>query len=196
MKKLYYTILFLFISTLSNAQADYGTPIGDVLPIARVTKNPEKKAVVAEMNINSTASNRTAGTPTGFSDQVGITEGQLTVSLSGAANYSIPIEVPPGINGVAPQISIAYSSLAGNGLAGIGWNITGISAITRIPSTKFHDNTIDGVDFNSLDRFAFDGQRLVVKKGTTGLYGADGTVYETESFSKRTRRWNATTRGG
>jgi hypothetical protein len=121
--------------------------------------------------------------PTGTSTEVGITEGKLSVSLSGAATYNIPIAVPPGLNGVVPQISLSYSSQGGNGIAGYGWNISGISAITRIPSTKYHDGTSDPVDFDSLDRFALDGQRLIVKNGTTGVYGADGTVYETENFS-------------
>lgn len=117
------------------------------------------------------------------SSEVGITEGQLSVSLSGAANYTIPIAVPPGINGIVPQISLAYNSQGGNGVAGYGWNIAGISTISRIPSTKFHDGVIDPVDFNALDRFAFDGQRLMVKNGTSGIYGANKTEYETESFS-------------
>lgn len=106
---------------------------------------------------------------TGTSSEVGITEGQLSVSLTGGANYSIPIIVPPGINGVVPQISLTYNSQSGNGLAGFGWNLSGISSISRIPATKFHDNIIDGVDFNSLDRFAFDGQRLVLKNTTQVL---------------------------
>ncbi|MBF4472943.1 RHS repeat domain-containing protein [Flavobacterium sp. HJJ] len=121
-----------------------------------------------------------AQTPTGGSTEVGITEGQLSVSLTGSATYSIPIAVPPGINGVVPQVGLVYNSQGGNGLAGYGWNISGISAITRIPSTKFHDGTIDAVDFDALDRFAFNGQRLMIKSGT---YGADGTIYETENFS-------------
>lgn len=120
---------------------------------------------------------------TGTSTEVGITEGQLSVSLTGGASYAIPIAVPPGINGVVPQVSLAYNSQGGNGLAGYGWNISGVSTISKIPATKFHDSTIDAVDFNSLDRFAFDGQRLVVKNGTSGVYGASGTVYETENFS-------------
>ncbi|OXB06441.1 FG-GAP-like repeat-containing protein [Flavobacterium pectinovorum] len=117
------------------------------------------------------------------STEVGVTEGQLSVSLSGAANYTIPIAVPPGINGVVPQISLVYNSQGGNGLAGYGWNISGVSTISRIPSTNFHDGVIDPVDFNVLDRFALDGQRLIVKNGTSGVYGANGTQYETESFS-------------
>lgn len=114
------------------------------------------------------------------SSEVGITDGQLSVSLAGAANYNIPIAVPPGINGVVPQISLSYSSQSGNGLAGNGWGVSGLSSITRIPSTKFHDNTIDPVDFDGLDRFALDGKRLILK---SGLYGANGSTYETETFS-------------
>lgn len=117
------------------------------------------------------------------STEVGVTAGQLSVSLTGGAVYDIPIAVPPGINGIVPQISLSYNSQTGNGLAGYGWNITGVSVITRISATKFHDGTIDAVDFDGLDRFSLDGQRLMVKNGTSGMYGADGTIYETESFS-------------
>ncbi len=122
-------------------------------------------------------------TPTGPSAEVGITEGQLSVSLTGGANYAIPIAVPPGINGVVPQVSLAYNSQGGNGVAGYGWNISGVSAITRIPRTQFHDGVVGGVNLDINDRFALDGQRLIVKSGTTGIYGANGTIYETESFS-------------
>ena len=57
-----------------------------------------------------------ATTPTGNSAEVGVTEGQLAVSLSGAATYNIPIQVPPGLNGVVPQLSLNYSSQSGNGI--------------------------------------------------------------------------------
>jgi RHS repeat-associated protein len=122
-------------------------------------------------------------TPTGSSAEVGTTEGQLTVSLAGNANYTVPIAVPPGINGVEPQIGLSYNSQKGfTGTATVGWDISGVSSITRIPSTTFHDGTIDPVDFDALDRFALNGQRLI-KKNSSQTYGADGTVYETESYS-------------
>lgn len=119
-------------------------------------------------------------TPTGTSNEVGVTNGELSVSSSGAALYNIPISVPPGINGVVPQISLNYNSQSGVGQAGYGWNIGGLSMITRIPSTRFHDNIIDPVDFDSNDRFALDGQRLMLKSGS---YGSSNSVYETENFS-------------
>ncbi|MDA6071857.1 FG-GAP-like repeat-containing protein [Flavobacterium sp. AC] len=81
-----------------------------------------------------------------------------------------------------PQISISYNSQGSVGAAGYGWNISGISSISRIPATKSHDGIIDGVDFNAVDRFAIDGQRLVLKN-ISQTYGADGTEYETEIFS-------------
>jgi RHS repeat-associated protein len=115
-----------------------------------------------------------------LSSGIGETPGMLSVSLTGSANYNVPIAVPPGINNVTPKISLSYDSQSGNGIAGYGWNINGISMISRIPSSKFHDNVIDGVDFDNLDRFALDGIRLVLKSGT---YGTDGAEYETENYS-------------
>ncbi|MEM6516643.1 MAG: RHS repeat-associated core domain-containing protein [Bacteroidota bacterium] len=112
---------------------------------------------------------------------IGETQGHLAVSLTGAAVYNIPIMVPTGINGVQPAISINYDSQSGNGIAGFGWNISGISSIKRIPSTKYHDGEIDPVDFDVLDRYALDGQRLILK---TGSYSnTNHAIFETESFS-------------
>ncbi|HEY0055205.1 MAG TPA: FG-GAP-like repeat-containing protein, partial [Pedobacter sp.] len=110
----------------------------------------------------------------------GRTAASIDVSPSGAIAYAVPIAVPPGIGSVVPQIGLAYSSQAGSGLAGFGWNISGLSSISRIPSTKFHDNFTSGVNFDINDRFALDGQRLIVKSGT---YGGDGAEYQTENYS-------------
>lgn len=132
---------------------------------------------------NSTTGKKTtfASTARGGGGTVnGSTSDNLSVSLSGGVNYSVPIDVPPGLNGVEPDIALSYDSHSGNGLAGWGWNVSGISVITRIPSTSFHDDLIDGVDFDSHDRFALDGQRLIVK---TGTYGGNGTEYQTEQYS-------------
>ncbi len=130
--------------------------------------------------ILSVAFNFLSNAQTGNSNEVGVTNGGLSVSLAGAATYTIPIAVPPGLNGVVPQISLNYNSQGGNGLAGYGWNLAGLSQISRIPSTKFHDGISDPIDFDSFDRLALDGQRLILKSGT---YGAAGSVYETETFS-------------
>ncbi|QTD36385.1 VCBS repeat-containing protein [Polaribacter batillariae] len=115
----------------------------------------------------------------GNSTEAGSTAGSLSVSLTGAASYSIPIMVPPGIKDVAPNIGVSYTSQGANGLAGWGWNVSGLSTISRIPATKYYDNKHDGIDFKD-DRFSIDGQRLIIKSGT---YGASGSVYQTENYS-------------
>lgn len=112
--------------------------------------------------------------------EVGNTNGELSVSGTGGAVYNIPIALPPGINNVAPNISLNYSSQSGDGSVGYCWNIGGISRISRVPSTLYHDGIIDPVDFDNYDRFTLDGQRLILKSGT---YGNTGSTYETENFS-------------
>lgn len=101
------------------------------------------------------------------------TKGELTVNGMGAANYKVPIALPPGIKDVAPQIALTYSSSGNNGIAGYGWNLVGISSITRIGTRIDLDGYVDGVDFDANDQFALDGQRLM----------KDGTNYYTENYT-------------
>jgi len=108
------------------------------------------------------------------------TEGNLSVSLTGGAQYDIPIMVPPGIKDIVPEVALTYNSQSGNGIAGYGWNLRGISIISRIKSSKFHDDKIDAIDYDIYDRFALDGQRLMLKSGN---YGGNGSEYQTESYS-------------
>ncbi|MCP1300224.1 polymorphic toxin type 23 domain-containing protein [Chryseobacterium sp. S0630] len=111
---------------------------------------------------------------------VGQTTGDFSVSSTGGANYTIPIANLPGIKNAVPNITLNYSSQSKNGIAGWGWNVSGASSITRISATKFHDGVIDAVNYNDKDRFALDGQRLILKSGT---YGGDGAEYQTENYS-------------
>lgn len=117
----------------------------------------------------------------GVPGEVGKTNGQLAVSASGGAIYNVPFIIPQGINGVQPKIGLVYNSQGSIGHAGYGWNLSGLSAITRIAATKFHDGFNDPVDFDNNDRFALDGQRLILKEGA--YYGAIGSTYITENFS-------------
>jgi hypothetical protein len=113
----------------------------------------------------------------------GFTAGSSAVSPSGTATYTIPIQVPPGTTGMEPKLALSYNSQAGNGLLGVGWNLAGLSAITRCPRTMAQDGIHGGVNFDINDRYCLDGQRLIA---ITGADGADMTEYRTErdAFSK------------
>jgi Salmonella virulence plasmid 65kDa B protein len=126
-----------------------------------------------------------------------VTGVQFSVTEGGAATLSIPIKVPRGIGGMEPQLSLNYSSGAGNGLLGIGWSLHGVSAITRCPQNRALDGVRGTVAFNSGDRFCLDGQRLVLVNPADpnsatlpnqATYGAASTEYRTErdSFSRIT----------
>lgn len=75
---------------------------------------------------------------------VGKIPGELNVSPSGAATYTIPISCPPGINGMQPNLSLVYNSQSGNGIAGWGWNLGGLSMISRVPKNYYYDNEKSG----------------------------------------------------
>lgn len=111
--------------------------------------------------------------------------GGATVSAGGNASYIIPIEVPPGIRGMAPAISLNYNSNMKNGLLGLGWFMQGGSSkISRCPRIFAIDSETSGVEYTTDDRFCMDGNRLLVVNG--GSYGSSGTEYrtETDKFSR------------
>lgn len=121
------------------------------------------------------------------STPVGTIEGTFSVNPNGSANYSIPIEVPPGTNGVDPDLAISYSSQGQNGYLGQGFGLSGISAISRCSYIKNYDQANFqriGVTFTATDHFCLDGDELIVTNG--GTYGADGTQYRTskENWTK------------
>ncbi|MBB3063009.1 RHS repeat-associated core domain-containing protein, partial [Microbulbifer rhizosphaerae] len=100
------------------------------------------------------------------------------VNESGAATYSIPLSLPAGTAGVAPELSLNYSSQSGNGLLGHGWALGGLSAISRCRQTLGQDGQAKAITWSSEDRFCLDGQRLLALE--EGTYGKPGSLYRTE----------------
>lgn len=111
------------------------------------------------------------------SKSLGKIEGNIDVSATGGAVYTIPIAVPPGTKGMQPNITLIYNSQAGTGVMGKGWNISGLSAISRGGKTFYHDNKNEKVKFDDTDHFISDGMTLIPVNGSNG---AEGTEYRTE----------------
>lgn len=198
--------LLFIVSTLYTfnvfGQQDSTTVDQDsVIVIDTISYNPANKVTVTKDTIsfasqsNSSPSFKSVGNPEGSllmpidgaspqtltaSLAAGRTTGTIDISATGSATYAVPISLPPGISGVAPQIALTYNSQTGNGIAGYGWSISGLSSISRIPASRFHDGRVGNINFDSKDRFALDGQRLILKSGT---YGGDGAEYQTENYS-------------
>lgn len=68
-----------------------------------------------------------------------------------------------------PALSLTYNSLAGNGICGLGFNIAGLSAISRVSGNYYYDDkTSDMVANSGYVALAMDGQRLI--NGSNGKY--------------------------
>lgn len=115
----------------------------------------------------------------------------FSVDANGGATYNIEIEVPPGTNGVQPNLTLSYSSQQPNGAIGAGWLLNGMPSIQRVGKTIAQDGVKGGVQLNSNDRFALGGQRLIAYRNSQGqilntpalrnaAYGQNGTEYHTE----------------
>lgn len=56
---------------------------------------------------------------------------EFNVTPNGQFNYEIPITTVSGTGGMVPQLSISYSSANKSGLLGYGFDLTGLSQISR-----------------------------------------------------------------
>ncbi len=112
----------------------------------------------------------TSGRGKGFSGAGAVGSGFESVQsdkFTGAFSYSIPIAVPPGRNGMQPNIDLLYRSSNGHSWLGQGWNLEvgRIERSTRFGVPKYTDpfdpsdpapfdstiNTSDGDDQTPLD---------------------------------------------
>ena len=112
-------------------------------------------------NTLSTFASINSGAPSG--NTPGTIHGKFSVDANGAANYVIPLDIPAGPNGLTPKLSLTYNSQSGPGLAGYGWTLSGLSAITRCGLTIAQDGNTQGVTFtdgSGGDGYCLDGQKL------------------------------------
>lgn len=111
-----------------------------------------------------------------------VTNGSYRVDGTGTFNYNIPILCSPGTAKIQPEIALAYHAGSSNGWAGLGMDLTGVSAINRIGKSTAYDPKDGGVQLDLNDAFGLDGTRLLLKSGT---YGVAGSKYKTpiENYS-------------
>ncbi len=111
----------------------------------------------------------------------GLTRALTQVDAAGVARVSVPLALTPGPGGLTPSLALQWASDRRGGAFGHGWDITGLPSITRCVRTVGQDGaaapiTMAGGDAG--DRFCLGNARL---RRVAGVYGAAGTVYQTES---------------
>lgn len=106
-------------------------------------------------------------------------QGQFQVSETGAANYFFPLALPPATAGVIPDLGLAYNSQGGESILGIGWHLSGLSAINRCAKTIAIDGEIAGINFDENDAYCYNGQRLLLNTGSSNQFHTEIDTFNT-----------------
>jgi RHS repeat-associated protein len=90
--------------------------------------------------------------------------GEITINQSGgngSVGYSVPINAYQTPNGMSPSVQLAYNSMSGNGIAGYGWQLGGLSSISVTNSNIYFDGKPTPAKTDNTGAFTLDGQRLI-----------------------------------
>lgn len=155
----------------------YSSDVGETAYLANSSRIPSE---FFEVTAATTKPIVETNSTDGIAYHVGSVAGEFRVDESGAATYNIPLNLPAGVAGVTPQVSLSYSSGGGTGILGKGWALNGFSSISRCRKTLVHDGKSEPITWTSADRFCLDGQRLILISGT---YGAANSTYKIEMDS-------------
>ena len=101
------------------------------------------------------------GLPKGGGTIPGLGEAFTPDLHTGTGNFAVPIVLPPGRNGLTPELQLRYSSGAPNGSFGLGWYLT-VSMMSRFTGAGFPGYHDDDPDLARRDGFLLDGEELVL----------------------------------
>ena len=105
-----------------------------------------------------------------------------STSPTGGVTYSLSIPVAAGFK-LTPGVTLAYNSQAGNGLAGYGWDVGGLSAITVIARNRYYHGTNGAAEKDGVQAaWSLDGIPLLENPGpdyaaTYPLVTARGRIF-------------------
>ena len=133
----------------------------------------------------------------------GVLTGTLQITPSGAAVYTVPIVMPPGVAGMAPNLNLVYNSQGANGIMGQGWSLTGLSIIHKCPRTKQQDGVARPVMMdadptltsgNTSDGICLDGQRMF--ENGSGTYVLEKKDFSTITYFPSDNHFEVKTKAG
>lgn len=109
------------------------------------------------MSRSSGISPQAVSLPKGGGDVRGLGGAFLPDCNRGTGSYVLDLRLPPGPGGIRPSLALAYSSAAGNGAFGLGWDVA-------VP-TLYRDSERHFVRYDDTDGFRLAGQGELVLIG-------------------------------
>ncbi|UTC55709.1 hypothetical protein E4N69_00925 [Treponema sp. OMZ 906] len=105
------------------------------------------------VNLNSIKELKAADAAGGIEGIEGLKGGS-----EGSASFGIKLKTPDGVKGMAPELSVSYSSGSGWGLLGKGWSLGGIESIST-------DTRFGLPEYNGKDTYIVEGSRVRYEGG-------------------------------
>lgn len=134
---------------LANTKPDQDAPESNVSKLSRYAGTP--LATVAEPLEEL------------ITDDVylGAVKGEHQITSAGDLSYDVPLDIPIGINGVEPSLSLKYNSSGRNGVVGWGWRLSGLPRISRCRASWAVDRYVSGLSNQDDYQYCLDGKRLI-----------------------------------
>ncbi len=95
----------------------------------------------------------------------GVISGEFAATSTGAATFNVPIQVPPGVQGLQPSLGLVYHSQnTSSSTTGVGWRLSGLPGIERCGKRRPLDARASAVKYTNEDRLCMDGVPLLPKQ--------------------------------
>ena len=142
------------------------------------------------MNNESGSAEQIISLPTGGGALQGIGETFQPNLFSGTGNFNIPIFTSPGRAGFGPQLSLQYSTGSGNGIFGLGWNLS-VPRITRktekgLPLYDSKDVFVLSGAEDLVPKLKHDDSQAVDSETITHTVGSNTVKYQITRYLPRT----------
>lgn len=163
-----------FVLGYRASQGD-GVAIAQLQPNAkkRLSEVEKKASMLARLKAMRQETGKKAGRTAAGSAPVKEIPFQETITPTGALVYTVPIATASDCN-FAPNISLVYNSQGGNGVAGFGWEIGGLSAVSLRNKSQYYDaqtQAADALKTPTQSVWSLDGMPLVQNEDVASFPG-------------------------
>ncbi|HEX9952129.1 MAG TPA: SpvB/TcaC N-terminal domain-containing protein, partial [Rubricoccaceae bacterium] len=131
--------------------------------------------------MSTTSPDAVLSLPSGGGAVQGLGETFAPDPFTGSGSFSVPLPLPAGRGGLAPELALVYSAGQGNSAFGLGWGLSvpGVARQTRRGLPRYRDGAVGTSDD---DTFVLSGAEDLVAVGTVG----EGDALQSVRYRPRT----------